>query len=458
MAPGDVKYLALEGGGGKGNAFVGALTALEKLTIIEVDGSAHRLARPAGVAGASAGAIVAAFLASGYSPREIGAVMAVEDFERLFDRPEVGVLPPFRGISTPPGRARPDPVFEAVARLFAGSPRAGDVKTLLVDPLGRLAGPGAVAAPLPLVGAVTMVWTILGISARLPVAVRRLGENWVASTASAATDLGLFPGVAAWALIHKWITIARLRTQFRGRFNGWFGLRADHTPEQQIQRISGMWDLGTHDIPKDLDLRVGVTFEQHRDLFRTKLAVTGSELESMSSHLFSADTTPNFWVEDAVRLSMSLPLLFKPYVLRASDKRVHDASAGAAMSLHGVWVDGGLFNNAPQHVFDAEAGKNPKTLLLRLDIPERMPIDTLNDLFIQWPLRLGFLGSGETMVSQTLDNVDCTVVLDPRPFDLLDFSPTAFGQPALETVFRRSANSVLGYFREPPIETNALFK
>lgn len=68
--PGDAVYdVAFEGGGAKGCAFVGALE------VLLADGANRRLGR---VVGASAGAITATFLAAGYSPREMLAILKEE--------------------------------------------------------------------------------------------------------------------------------------------------------------------------------------------------------------------------------------------------------------------------------------------------------------------------------------------------------------------------------------------
>ncbi|SRR6266568_3971257 len=59
----DIRYLALEGGGGKGFAYLGAIDILEKVK--GADGRSI-MARVDGFAGASAGAITALLLSIGY--------------------------------------------------------------------------------------------------------------------------------------------------------------------------------------------------------------------------------------------------------------------------------------------------------------------------------------------------------------------------------------------------------
>ncbi|MCS5712232.1 patatin-like phospholipase family protein [Candidatus Berkiella aquae] len=70
----DYKYLALEGGGAKGEAYIGMASALEKLGILK-DIKA--------VSGASAGAITALVLATGWNVKRMKDILTELDFETL---------------------------------------------------------------------------------------------------------------------------------------------------------------------------------------------------------------------------------------------------------------------------------------------------------------------------------------------------------------------------------------
>jgi hypothetical protein len=89
--------------------------------------------------------------------------------------------------------------------------------------------------------------------------------------------------------------------------------------------------------------------------------------------------------------------------------------------LKGIWVDGGLFNNAPLRIFDEEPGPNPKTLLLRLKPEEPPTAYELRDFLRAYAHLL--LGTGESQVSRTTGGYASCIVLDPGPIDLLDFNP-----------------------------------
>jgi predicted acylesterase/phospholipase RssA len=71
----DVAYLALEGGGGKGVTYLGAIRALERMEILPID-----IRRPGenqiiGISGASAGAITALLLSLGLNSRRIADLL-----------------------------------------------------------------------------------------------------------------------------------------------------------------------------------------------------------------------------------------------------------------------------------------------------------------------------------------------------------------------------------------------
>ena len=65
-------------------------------------------------------------------------------------------------------------------------------------------------------------------------------------------------------------------------------------------------------------------------------------------------------VADAVRISMGLPFIFKPYRIPTLMARMMGNS-----NLAGLWVDGGVRNNLPIRAFENEPGSNPKTLGIR---------------------------------------------------------------------------------------------
>jgi predicted acylesterase/phospholipase RssA len=437
LSTNQILYLALEGGGGKGNAFVGALRALADPKLGVLQFNSYKPTHLRGFSGASAGAITSCMLSCGYEPEELAAIMRTEDFDEFFETLRVGYVPTVGGFKMQRSRDQDRDLLglaRAAVDLISGRGLSrGDLSSL-------------VGANLRMLGIVfASVLKLLGdVSKSIPAAARKIGVAPDDAVSSLANDLGIFPGEAARRFMHKWITIAAVRAtkpDWLSSIPGWNRVTGDESSSKRarILMLSDHWKPDGRRFPID-PARPGMTFDEHQRIFGVKLAVTGTELESQKTHVFSASTTPNFLVEDAVRMSMSLPCIFKPYVIRGDD--AIRASQGAPGSLEGVWVDGGVLNNLPLHVFDKEEGDNPKTLGLRLGKEERTEIKSLEDLLTVWPLSLG-ASSGESQISFTLDNVDASIILDPTPLGLLDF---AAAEGILENVQKAAFRSTVAYF------------
>lgn len=84
LMPEDIAYLALEGGGGKGFAYLGALQLLDKHKVLD---------QIKGVAGTSAGAITALMISLGMNADEIATKIEETDFTSFFDDPNPRLIP-----------------------------------------------------------------------------------------------------------------------------------------------------------------------------------------------------------------------------------------------------------------------------------------------------------------------------------------------------------------------------
>ncbi|MFN7832332.1 MAG: patatin-like phospholipase family protein, partial [Bacteroidota bacterium] len=194
--------------------------------------------------------------------------------------------------------------------------------------------------------------------------------------------------------------------------------------------------------------RKNITFKEHYDFFKKKLSFTGTNLTIGKTVVFSVDTTPDFPIADATRISMSLPYIFKPYVINEQKKGYPPC---------GTYVDGGVWNNLPIHLFDDEITQSQgaaqmslssqplaQTLGLRLEFTEVSPVSNLYE-FLKKMLNFGLMGTGETQVLER--DEFRTILLDTDSLGLLDFTP-----PKDDTVFKRSRRTVRNYFNLP-IET-----
>jgi NTE family protein len=391
LEPDDIRYLAFEGGGGKGFAYLGAIDILEK---VKASDGRTVMERVEGFAGASAGAITALLLSIGYDFKSLSAFLEKTDFDSFFDpavpriRPQVGS----DGVEVTE-TSEAEQAFIDYTPPLVNRPITPDI-----EPLWR----NAIA-----------VLQRLGI----PTAASVIASDWQHYFAYLPRDMGLFSGKAA-----------------RMLFNGLL-------KEAMAKRRGGF----ASSYPN-------VTFEEHFRWFKKKLLVTGTNLRTGTTQLFSVDETPHFPVADAIRISMSLPWVFKPYVIT----RREDSTDPPC----GVYVDGGVWNNLPFRELDSnppaekpsasvavrsatERTKNtPRTLGLRLEVVPAAKIESVFDLTAQM-LMHGVVGSGE---SQVLDKfVDQCIVLDTRGLDLLSFSPPKSRDERVR-VLNRSRRAVIRYF------------
>lgn len=367
IEPREIRHLALEGGGGKGLAYVGAFRALEK-----IDG-AQVLSCIEGIAGASAGAITALLFAVGYTPDDMADYMSKTDFNKFFDFPSPRKIPTA-------GRDY-EPVTEEAG--FEKGIRTGAV--VLLGPL-LAALRGAADAPAWAVDIIRYFFGEGGanLQAELREQLSKPPGALLVSfldqyLAYLGHDMGLFSGEAA-------------RDEFTSIIETAIKKKHPNMSESERKRHGA------------------ITFKDLESLFpdRPTLIVTGSNLATGRTELFSSETTPQFPVADAVRISMSLPFIYKPYVLT-------DRPPGYPPC--GTYVDGGLWNNLPFREFGATTRD---TLSLRLEIVEPVPVLNLGGMLGR-VANQGLFGTGESQVLSTY--APDAITLDTRGLSLIDFNP-----------------------------------
>jgi NTE family protein len=406
LEPGQIRRLALEGGGGKGNAYLGALYALDDLKV---------LGQIETIAGSSAGAITALALALGMRPAEVYTFIATTDFFTFFD--DVADSSP-----TPGAPYKPPEVPERLLR------RKAEMEFRV-----RFAG--------PLIGG-----QLFRAAKRAFESARSAVLEAVLSTMFRAEDVvyginALYLGVGAGAPPRRQVPAAEPKAPLEKRVVGkvlesmpayltsltWdSGVFSGETARDTLARMIGD-RVGAHaDLegsmstpaaspPSDAIARGrAVTFAQLDNYCSANrlptLRVTGSELCSKKSVIFSGATTPNFPVADAVRISMGLPFVYKPYVIR---------SRPAGFPPCGVYVDGGVFSNLPLNAFTDEEASSAIGLRLEIDEPE--PIYGFLG-FVSAVLQSSVL-AGESAISS--DRSRRSIRLDTLPLDTFAFEVDA---------------------------------
>jgi hypothetical protein len=186
--------------------------------------------------------------------------------------------------------------------------------------------------------------------------------------------------------------------------------------ERAVIADYGSIDAAPYDFFQEYISRRHCTFKQHASEFYDwlgsplvpPLIISGANITTQESHLFSALATPDFHVADAVRIATSLPPVFKPVVVEAADIPgtwpVKTDRFGSGHYLEGLWVDGGLYYNAPFEVFkDASRSFNGEqnTLGLGAGIEQRAKMDTVTQFAMAF-INMGY----EANVSASRINLD----------------------------------------------------
>ncbi|NII28039.1 patatin-like phospholipase family protein [Pseudoflavitalea sp. X16] len=128
-----------------------------------------------------------------------------------------------------------------------------------------------------------------------------------------------------------------------------------------------------------------ITFAQLHQQRKAKgykdLYITGTDLTYQSIRIFSWEQYPDMCIKDAVRISLSIPLYYKPVLIDDRGKVYEKAAPG--QTLH-MMVDGGALSNYPLFMFDStryfmadakrtnQYWENPETLGLMMETPEQI--------------------------------------------------------------------------------------
>lgn len=408
LTPDEVQYISFEGGGGKGNTFIGAIEALEERNVIRFKDM--KLTNVKGISGASAGAITAMLLSCGYDSKYMKTLVKENkyDFKKFIERPtsqSVGLMPRIGG------KYQKDKMRYRRYHEYRAIPDEITAKLLKSQTASLLIALGA-----------NLVWSLFEpyekkVSSRIIKIKQKINSPFVKELAKNIAD-------------YPWGYLACLGSDW-GLFSGQSARNFFESMIRYPMSIAGQT------LSKNL-----VTFEEHFNFYRINLAISGSNFSTGKSHIFSRHTTPNFPVSDAVRISMSFPFIFKPVVITLDDIKNLPKSKKTMKipneELEGLWVDGGYYNNLPMNVFkDLD-----HTLGIRLGLDRPNKIDSFLS-YITTYLSLSLFGAGESRLSDSYFPKDQLITLNPYGLGLLDFEPKA---KDLEFAINKARESVLNYF------------
>jgi predicted acylesterase/phospholipase RssA len=420
----DIQYLALEGGGGKGFAYLGALQLLESNKAqTGLRNDINVLNQIKGVAGTSAGAITAFMIALGMGSKDIAQEIAhptkLNSYDDFFDPSRPRYIPapskytirsdnPLETALLALGNAiDANTLYDKYLRLLKAEGKM--IQDYFSGLLSSMGGIGGFYWANYLANAETSFIQTL-TKAKPLVNVLFLDPAY---RVYAIRDMGFFSGFVARQYFDNLIA-TRYANAFGGRPYQYQNLtfEAHHKVTQKLQNIQQLAGQKGASVPRFKDLMVA-----------------GANLSTGKSQLFSYVHTPKFPIADAVRLSMSLPLIYKPYVI---SKKTHGGPPC------GTYIDGGWWNNLPfRDVNPKKTTANTLSLRLTIDVPKM--ICTVFDL--EKALLANLMGSGESQA--TAEFASNMIVLDTDGLSLLDFNPPSKVQ---DLVTHRSRRIVCRYF------------
>jgi len=386
-----IKYLAFEGGGGKGVAFLGAIAALEKMKVIKhknandevVDGTVL------GISGSSAGAITGFLLSLGYDTIGLANKLSkTQTFVGFYDGPEVGKT-----------RAVINNTYQkSSSGEFVKNNDENNTNPLQFEPFSKEDANGYFQLISNMVNSFPDLFLldvpVFLFSLGLPIAVLVSSDDrskYTYFSSGAVSSLGLLGlGVKGYMpyliknTVHDLgeaddpLTNEKIETPFkdlveviapdletfkkflknvfldRGLFPG-FAMRNFFKDALIESYRDGGFNVTPNFNPNFAGFNIHTTIN-----FKTISVNTTSH----KPQVFSEETTPDFPVVDAVGMSSSFPFAFKPVLVK--DCQSLDKTTGPPDGYYG---DGGIVINLPMHVFDeaADGALNENMLGIRLE-------------------------------------------------------------------------------------------
>ncbi|WP_426215267.1 patatin-like phospholipase family protein [Pseudomonas sp. DWRC2-2] len=319
-------FLAMQGGGAKGIVHVGGLTALDDMNL-DIKG----------VAGTSAGSIVAALVAVGYKGKDL---LNLDGDGNLFEK-----LPSKSKVR------KPTDLFTfwgwQALRLSRLIVAAGggllSVESRLLSCLFRSKKPGAIARGLRQF----FRWFSTATKVVFCGYIVNKGVEWVAvqNAATLKTTMWIAIGVVVTFGLVVWKALKGITTVDKVR------KFIDNALRIKITMLK--------------DSRKGVTFADLQRAKKPPLKIVATNVYGETLELFCVERTPDVAIADAVAASICLPVIFKPWRLQFERHNTHPPTP-----VETTFLDGGLVSNLPAWPFDQERKDNPDIPTIALSIGE----------------------------------------------------------------------------------------
>ncbi|WP_053332605.1 ankyrin repeat domain-containing protein [Candidatus Jidaibacter acanthamoebae] len=232
----------------------------------------------------------------------------------------------------------------------------------------------------------------------------------------------------------KWpLVLRRIRTQFGAESAEFFLEWAEGIVERKLGSKNATF--------KDAHKAI---LSQKAEVYKY-MYFTGTNISTGYYEIFSHEHTPDMKIADAVRISMSIPLVFTAKRYAKPGSHIED-----------LYVDGGVVNNYPLHLFDERSQPNMKTLGFRVDPIEELavlrdgaePIRSEITGFISYAKALyGTTQNAVNNVTRRSDDKLRTVFIDITGVDTLSFK---LSEETKEKLIRSGREATKGYLISRP--------
>ncbi|MHA1202085.1 MAG: patatin-like phospholipase family protein [Candidatus Heimdallarchaeaceae archaeon] len=428
----EVQYLAFEGGGGKGITYLGALQALEELDIItHVTEKKGDLAfirldsnKIKGIAGTSVGSISALLIACGYTSTEIQKILIAHIGKNILDTVEFGCFPTIYTKKNPNCSVK-DPRFEDIEKYMKNS----WIDYIQSD---EKSFKGFLDIPRKSLKNISYQFFALLLKGYLNFEVKKYKSKPHLDKNHRLSVQGMIksetPVTAASTILKEPLhSLNSLKYQY-----GFFqGAKARQIFDEFIENKSGIKNC---------------TFKQFAKEFNIDLVITAVCLNTREAYYFrNRGKWKDLCVADAVRMSISIPYLFKPVLFEETDKKIKSFSGNFQSTS--FMVDGGVVDNFPVHAFDQlNLGELNKHVLGFMLVPasKTKPSEILTFTDFTENTFYTLLKNSTRLQFRFPSERDQTITLDSGDLKLFDFIYEQFP----EEIISKSRSKTLEYFND----------
>ncbi len=425
-----VRFLAFEGGGGKGIVYLGALQALEELEIIshlEVEKDGQTTTRLdtnkiKGISGTSVGAVSALLIACGYTSNETNEILTSDIGNEMLDTVDFGLIPTIYSEENENCVVK-DSRFKDAEKYISNAwteylqSDEKSFKKLMEVPLRSLRR----------------------VSLEIFAYLLRGYLNFELRKSGSKKHEERFHFIPIHEIIHsesqKTTANSLLKKPLHSinsmvyEYGFFLGAKAREFFDGYIEKKSGIKNC---------------TFEQFSREFNIDLVITSVCLNLKEVLYFrNNEKWKNLCVADAVRMSIGIPFLFKPVLFEEKDGEFKSFSGDFSSAR--FMVDGGVEDNFPIRVFDDANSKklNPQVIGFTLE-PESKKRVTEIPNFIEYTDNVfyAFLKNATELQIKDPTDKDQIIDLDTGNISIFDFE----FKELPEEIISKARKRTLDYF------------